>query len=584
MSNEHNSRINEITAKDRRSRLLEIVRIMRSHDFIHNFSKQTNPKEVRLALEELGPTFIKGGQILSTRPDLISPSFIAEFSKLQDDVEIDSFASMQQTFKEQTGEDLSEAFASFEEHPFASASIGQTHRAVLKDGTQVVVKIQHPKVQELVETDLALFRQALRFLKFIPDISVIDPKEILNELQTSLLNEIDTSVEIKNSQAFYRLNNDHDIIKVPKVYTKYSTQKILVTSQMKGQSIKKLADTPLDKDEATRQEQLKVRKYVAKILVQNFIKQVFVDNFFHADPHPGNILFYNLPKDDHHVQYGTSKVVKKTLGKVEVKATKQHVLPPYRIVYLDFGMMGHLTPMLADGIAKIVIAIVGRDIREIGQAILAVCNRTGKVDPEDFYAELGIFLEPYLKEGLGQIDFPSMLYQIIELCRKNHLQVKPEVTLLVKAFGSLEGLVAQLDPDMSLMDVARPFTKDYLKRKLNLKTEAENTLLTLAQIAKATPQLPIKLNQMLDILTQGQGRLTLKLKGQDRLLDRIEVIVNRIIITIILAAIIMSSSLLVQGSAGHPAIYNIGVGGYLISFMLILFLAITSFHDHFKKR
>ena len=128
MSNEHNSRINEITAKDRRSRLLEIVRIMRSHDFIHNFSKQTNPKEVRLALEELGPTFIKGGQILSTRPDLISPSFIAEFSKLQDDVEIDSFASVQQTFKEQTGEDLSEAFASFEEHPFASASIGQTHR------------------------------------------------------------------------------------------------------------------------------------------------------------------------------------------------------------------------------------------------------------------------------------------------------------------------------------------------------------------------------------------------------------------------------------------------------------------------
>ena len=146
MTDEYISKIEEITGKDQRNRMLEIVRIMRRHDFVRNFMKQQNPEEVRLALEELGPTFIKGGQILSTRPDLISPAFISEFKKLQDNVQIDSFESVSKTFREQTEKNISDVFDKFDEKPFASASIGQTHHAVLKNGTQVVVKVQHPKI------------------------------------------------------------------------------------------------------------------------------------------------------------------------------------------------------------------------------------------------------------------------------------------------------------------------------------------------------------------------------------------------------------------------------------------------------
>lgn len=562
--------INKITHKNQRMRLLEIVRVIRAHDFIRNFLKQQHPEEIRAAFEELGPTFIKAGQLLSTRPDLVSPAFIAEFSKLQDNVTVDDFSSVKQTFEKQTGKKISDVFQSFTEKPFASASIGQTHRAVLKDGTKVVIKIQHPQVEELVATDLALFSQALRLIKFVPDISVINPAEVFEEVRRSLLNEINTENEIKNGQEFYCLNNHQGIFLVPKVYAAYSTQKVLVCSDMPGTSIKGFADQPLSHDSDTAAAQKKQRTYLARALIENFIKQVFVDHFFHADPHPGNILFWQVPQFTPHIPQQPRKAPTN--------------LPNYRLIYLDFGMMGRLTPSLADGIANVVLALNTKDSRSIGQALLAICNRTGKVDQEEFYDQLSVFLAPYLNSGLGEIDFSTLIFSVIKLCRQNNLQAKPEVTLLIKAFGLLEGLVAQLDPELSMMDVARPFGKKYLRQKFNFKHETEDTLLNIFQAAQAAPRLPLKAEKVFDMLLQGQGRLNIRYKGQDTLLNRLEQIINRLMITIILAAIILSSSLLVQGSADHPAIYNIGVGGYLVSFVIIIFLILDELRRHFKHR
>ena len=434
---------NNLTRGSRRTRLLEIVRVMRNHNVITNFINQRNPREVRLAFQELGPTFIKAGQLLSTRPDLISPAFIAEMRQLQDNVEVDDFASVKATFEEQTGKKLSEVFSFFDETPFASASIGQTHRAILKDGTKVVVKIQHPEVARLIATDLALFRLALRMTKFTPDIGAINPREIFNEIRTSLLNEINTEIEIENGQEFYHYNNNDGIIRVPKVYKQYSAQKVLVNSSMPGKSIKNYLAQPISKDLAVAESQKAERKYLAQVLVNNFLKQVFEDNFFHADPHPGNILFYRLKEGDPNYQENQAKeAFSYEFHGNKVVWAKRQPLPPYRLVYLDFGMMGRLTPSMIDGIAQIVLALNTKDIRQIGQAILAVCNQTGPVDSEDFYEELGLFLTPFMNMGLDQIDFPAMLYSVIGLCRKNNLQMKAEVTLLVKAFGSLEGSVS----------------------------------------------------------------------------------------------------------------------------------------------
>lgn len=576
---------NNLTRGSRRTRLLEIVRVMRNHNVITNFINQRNPREVRLAFQELGPTFIKAGQLLSTRPDLISPAFIAEMRQLQDNVEVDDFASVKATFEEQTGKKLSEVFSFFDETPFASASIGQTHRASLKDGTKVVVKIQHPEVARLIATDLALFRLALRMTKFTPDIGAINPQEIFNEIRTSLLNEINTEIEIENGQEFYHYNNNDGIIRVPKVYKQYSAQKVLVNSSMPGKSIKNYLAQPISKDLAVAESQKAERKYLAQVLVNNFLKQVFEDNFFHADPHPGNILFYRLKEGDPNYQENQAKeAFSYEFHGNKVVWAKRQPLPPYRLVYLDFGMMGRLTPSMIDGIAQIVLALNTKDIRQIGQAILAVCNQTGPVDSEDFYEELGLFLTPFMNMGLDQIDFPAMLYSVIGLCRKNNLQMKAEVTLLVKAFGSLEGLVSQLDPDLSMMDVARPLGKAYLKRKFNLKTSLEDLSFDTLQSLKATSQLPTKASKFFDVVSSGQTRFSVRYKGQDKLLDRIDHLANRIIIALVLAAIILASSLLVEGSANHPAIYNLGVTGYIVAIVLVALLILDDLHKRFKKR
>lgn len=576
---------NNLTRGSRRTRLLEIVRVMRNHNVITNFINQRNPREVRLAFQELGPTFIKAGQLLSTRPDLISPAFIAEMRQLQDNVEVDDFTSVKATFEEQTGKKLSEVFSFFDETPFASASIGQTHRASLKDGTKVVVKIQHPEVARLIATDLALFRLALRMTKFTPDIGAINPREIFNEIRTSLLNEINTEIEIENGQEFYHYNNNDGIIRVPKVYKQYSAQKVLVNSSMPGKSIKNYLAQPISKDLAVAESQKAERKYLAQVLVNNFLKQVFEDNFFHADPHPGNILFYRLKEGDPNYQENQAKeAFSYEFHGNKVVWAKRQPLPPYRLVYLDFGMMGRLTPSMIDGIAQIVLALNTKDIRQIGQAILAVCNQTGPVDSEDFYEELGLFLTPFMNMGLDQIDFPAMLYSVIGLCRKNNLQMKAEVTLLVKAFGSLEGLVSQLDPDLSMMDVARPLGKAYLKRKFNLKTSLEDLSFDTLQSLKATSQLPTKASKFFDVVSSGQTRFSVRYKGQDKLLDRIDHLANRIIIALVLAAIILASSLLVEGSANHPAIYNLGVTGYIVAIVLVALLILDDLHKRFKKR
>lgn len=572
-----------ITTQEKRKRLREILRILRKYEVIRNFLRQKEPAAVRHAFEELGPTFIKAGQLLSTRPDLISPSFIREFRKLQDNALTDPFVSVKTTFEQESGQKLSAVFASFEETPFASGSMAQTHHATLKDGTKVVVKVQHPHIKELIETDLSLFKQALQILKFVPDMSVVDPKEILQELKRSLLNELDTSVELENSAEFYRLNDQKDIIEVPKVYPKYSAPKILVEEAMPGQSIKHLVTAPLADDPKKRAQEQAQRTYLAQVLVKNFIKQVFTDNFFHADPHPGNLLFYELDvqKPPH---YQTTKRYKKELGSASLEMTQARPLPPYRLVYLDFGMMGRLTKNMADGSAKIVIALNTKDTYAIGKAVLAVCNRTGAVDEEEFYTQLGVFLTPYLELGLGQIDLSALLFEVVSLCRKNNLQLRSEVTLLVKAFASLEGVVAALDPTLSLLEVARPFAKEYFKQNFVAKQALEDLTFEAYRAFKVAPKLPVKLEHLLDDSLNGNSRLNLKLKGQKELLDRLETLVNRLVLAIILAALIMGSSLLVEGSEKHPAIYNIGVIGYLLSALIVLFLLLSEVHRRFKKK
>lgn len=563
-------------------RLKEITGILRRHSFISNFYHQTNPDEILATFQELGPTFIKLGQMLSTRPDLVSPAYIKALRTLQDKVPADDYQTVAQIFKEETGQTIAETFKSFDHQPFASASVGQCHYATLPDGTKVVVKVQHPAVSRLIKVDLALFKKAIRLLKYVPgDLSVVDLDAVMDQLASSLLSEVNTLEEAQNGVKFYELNNGDGIIEVPKVYLKYCHPKVLVNEAMKGKSIKYLMGKSSPDDPVKAQQIMKVQKNVAQILVQNFIKQVFVDHFFHADPHPGNILFYKIGQDQQN--FTPVHDYTKQFGDATIHFSTERALPPYRLVYLDFGMMGTLSATMADGIAEIIVALTSKDNYRISHAVLNVCNRTGEVDEQKFIREFGNFIRPYLNAQLATIDMPKLLYSITQLCHDNHLQLRPEVTLLFKAFGTLEGTVAKLDPSLSMIEVARPFAQDYFKRHFNLKEAVTEHLGTAYTNLEAAARLPEKVERTLDQVTTGETRINLHYIGQKKVLTKMDQLLNRLLIVIMLASLILSSSVLVVGSRDR-FIYRLGVIGWLVAIIVAIILIISTIRKRWQNR
>lgn len=563
-----------------KKRLLQIMTVLKRYSFIGNFYRQTNPEQIRKALEELGPTFIKLGQILSTRPDLVSPVLINELQKLQDKVKADDYEVVAKIYEEQTGQTVEENFSSFEKKAFASASIGQCHHATMLDGTAVVVKIQHPDVSDLVRVDLNLFRRAVKMLKYVPadGKSVVDLPQVFDQLSASLMNEIDTLHEVKNGQRFYDLNNGQGVFVVPQVYPQESSAKVLVNEAMTGDSIKTLFasdDHPLSDEEQSR------NTAIGHQLVENFIKQVFTDHFFHADPHPGNVLYRPINEDDQpNVTVDTkSKQFKHT----EIAFSRATELPPFRLVYLDFGMMGTLSNELADGIANIIIALVQKDIYKISQAVLAVYNRTGQVDEQQFNRQFGIFIRPYLNQGLGDIDFGTMVFEITQLCQANHLQMKPEVTMLMKAFATLEGTVAKLDPTISMMEVARPFAKKYLKEHFSWRETMGDASLAMYSSLQSLSKLPTQVNHLMTILASGEQQFNFHYQGQDKVLKSLHKMVNQLATVIVIAAVIMGSSIMVVGSSDHPFIHDFGIWAYVVAIILVVIMMISWLWKSWRK-
>lgn len=563
-----------------KKRLLQIMTVLKRYSFIGNFYRQTNPEQIRKALEELGPTFIKLGQILSTRPDLVSPALINELQKLQDKVKADDYEVVAKIYEEQTGQTIEENFSSFGKKAFASASISQCHHATLLDGTAVVVKIQHPDVSDLVRVDLNLFRRAVKMLKYVPadGKSVVDLPQVFDQLSASLMNEIDTLHEVKNGQRFYDFNNGQGVFVVPQVYPQESSAKVLVNEAMTGDSIKTLFasdDHPLSDEEQAR------NTAIGHQLVENFIKQVFTDHFFHADPHPGNVLYRLVNEDDQpNVTVDTkSKQFKHT----EIAFSRATELPPFRLVYLGFGMMGTLSNELADGIANIIIALVQKDIYKISQAVLAVCNRTGQVDEQQFNRQFGIFIRPYLNQGLGDIDFGTMVFEITQLCQANHLQMKPEVTMLMKAFATLEGTVAKLDPTISMMAVARPFAKKYLKEHFSWRETMGDASLAMYSSLQSLSKLPTQVNHLMTILDSGEQQFNFHYQGQDKVLKSLHKMVNQLATVIVIAAVIMGSSIMVVGSSDHPFIHDFGIWAYVVAIILVVIMMISWLWKSWRK-
>ena len=565
-----------------RSRLAEIIRVFINYNVVPNFVQQKNPEQVKKAFEELGPTFIKIVQMLSVREDLLSSAFTQTFKTLQDSVPSDTFSTVKKTIETELSLSLSDIFDDFSKSPFASASMGQAHRAKLKNGDAVVVKIQHPNIAEEIRLDLQLFERAIPLIKYIPETSVVDLKGVLQEVKRSLINEMDFLKESQNGEQFYQKNNGWKEIRSPKIYDAFCSKKVIVMEEMSGKNLNHLMNAE-NKTETfiTGIQNKQLKQEVAKLLVENFMKQVFDDGFFHADPHPGNLLFHVLTKEEQtQASRKTETVHEKEFGSFAFRASTSAEDPvaPYTINYIDFGMMGHLSAGLRQKLTQAVLALYTKDAYRIEKAVLRLCQQEGSFDESRFHQELTSFLEQYYDSPIDEINLQEVFTHVVTICHQNNLQFDRDITLLLKAFGTLEGVIRVLDPEVSLMEVASPFAQHYFLTHLDVEDTLKQSGLDLLEGMKAAPKIPQQLHHLLEMWTSGQGKVNLELKKQDKLLSRIESMINRLVFGMILAALIVGSSLLVQAAPVENAevVSLLGIFTYAIAAFVIIFLAIDA--------
>lgn len=579
-----------MTKTTSRSRLTEIIHVFIKENVLPNLIQQKNPEQVKKAFEELGSTFIKIGQMLSVRDDLLSAEFTKTFKTLQDNVPSDPFVTTKKTIEQELDASLETIFTSFNKTPFASASMGQAHRATLKNGDAVVVKVQHPNIAKEIMMDLQLFERAIPLIKYIPEISVIDLKGVLQEVKRSLINELDFYKESQNGARFYDLNNHWYEIRSPKIYEALCTKKVIVMEEMSGKNFNQLMN--LEETDERLIETLtntQLKQQVAKRLIEHFMKQIFDDGFFHADPHPGNLLFHPLSVEELSENVTTdTKEHQKQLGAISFKttATVTEPLQPYTISYIDFGMMGSLSASLRQKLMEIVLAIYTRDIYRIEKAVINLCQQEGPFDESEFHQQLASFLTQYLDLPLEEIDLQEVFAQIVSICHQNNLQIDRDITLLLKAFSTLEGVIRVLDPEVSLMEVATPIAQRYFLAHLSVEDTLKQAGLDILDGIKTVPKIPQQVYHLLETWRSGQGKINLELKKQDQLMNRIESMVNRLVFGVILAALIVGSSLLVQAAPDDQInfITLLGIFTYTIAAVVILFLAIDTLINYYKKR
>jgi ubiquinone biosynthesis protein len=387
----------------------------------------TRAERVRMAMEELGPTFIKMGQILSTRPDLLPVEFILELEKLQDHVPPFEYTQVEMIIETELGTQLDNILKDFEEAPLASASIGQVHRARLADGEEVVVKIQRPDIRKTVEVDLEIMLHLATLMeRHLEGWEIQRPTKIVEEFAQTLEKELDYTIEASHMERFaMQFLNDSNVY-VPKVYRDASTSRILTMEYIDGikaSEIALLEEADLD------------RREIARRGLDLIMKQIFVHGFFHADPHPGNIF----------------------------------ILPDNVICYLDFGMMGRIGRESRENFADLVMNIVRRDERKITEALLRLTVSEEETDRHTLERSVSEFIDLHFNRPLKELDLGKLLHQLLDMVAKHRLSVPPDLFLMIKALSTVEGLGRLLNPDFDVTEQAAPFVRRIQMDRLHPK-------------------------------------------------------------------------------------------------------------------
>ena len=487
----------------------------------------------RLALEELGPTFVKLGQILSTRPDLLPPAYIAELSRLHDRAPTAAWEEIRAALAREYGRPPEEVFATIEPDPLAAASLSQVHAATLRDGAAVVVKVQRPGIRETIETDLAILAELAAGAQLTPLGRLYDLPAIVDDFAHTLRNELDYRREARNADRFRKNFTGDAHLYIPAVYWEHTTQRALVLERLAGIKIDDLAG--LDAAGVDR-------KAVALHSAQIIVKEVLEDGFFHADPHPGNFF----------VMKG---------GEV--------------IGAVDFGMVGYLDETLQLELIRLYTAAVEMDVEELVDQMVRMGAASEEVDRRSLSRDAGRLLTKYRGLPLRDLRATEMLADLLPIAFRHRLRLPADLWLLGKTLSMMEGVGLQLDPDFDMFAVSAPIVRRLAWRLLKPRRPLSRELLRRrTELADLADRLPRAADRLLR-QTEAGDLFSLRLRDLDALLGTLERLTTRLAISMIIAALILGTALLIPSTAGNPAARVFAIAGFLFASALGAWLVLS---------
>jgi len=474
-------------------------------------------ERVRCMLEELGPTFVKFGQVLSTRADLLPPGLIVELDKLQDEVPPFPFSIVRTVVETELGDTLENVFLEFAPEPLAAASIGQVHRAVLPDGTQVVVKVQRPGVEKEAEADLLIMRDlaylAARRSEWGKNYAV---EQLVEEFGYQLHEQLDYTVEGRHTDRFRLAMVDISRMYVPRVFWEYSTRILLTTEFVEGiklDNFQLLDEAGVD------------RRDLAATFVEIMATQALSYGFYHADPHPGNLLAASNGA----------------------------------IIFMDFGMVGYLDEDLKEQLLSLIVSVVQNDVDGIVHTLLSIGIVEHRVDQTQLRADIRKVLRKYYEMPLAEVPLAEAMNEMFALATRYQVHFPADLTLLTKVALMVEGLASQLDPDMSIIDVVTPFAWRIQRERLSPQYWLREVSRELTAVYRLSHGLPARIDVLLQLLESGEFTVRAELPQLTSLLRSVAVIVNRVAAAMIVAAMLMASTLALQVDSAGPILYGVPI-------------------------